>query len=174
MPVSPGTQKIEEITNHKNSEEEQLETVGGFRIAKERIKVKFKAVPKQKEYVREVDEQTYRKYRQKFRVGQARKEQVTHLTQENYEREFKQFKQRKIVEYVERLDFVKVPEIKKQEDAASEGLDEDEMEDHLLDNRRETEQMKFRDLYMDEVYKNIDQYRIDALKKISMEKFDEV
>ena len=29
-----------------NSEEEELETVGGFRIAKERIKVKFKAAPK--------------------------------------------------------------------------------------------------------------------------------
>lgn len=27
---------------------------------------------------------------------------------------------------------------------------------------------------MDEVYNNIDQYRIDALKKISMEKYDEV
>ena len=27
---------------------------------------------------------------------------------------------------------------------------------------------------MDEVYHNIDQFRIDALKKISMEKYDEV
>jgi hypothetical protein len=27
---------------------------------------------------------------------------------------------------------------------------------------------------MDEVYHNIDQYRIEALKKISMEKYDEV
>lgn len=27
---------------------------------------------------------------------------------------------------------------------------------------------------MDEVYQNIDQYRIDALKKISMERYDEV
>ena len=34
--------------------------------------------------------------------------------------------------------------------------------------------MKFRDLYLDEVYKNIDQYKIEALKKISMERFDEV
>ena len=34
--------------------------------------------------------------------------------------------------------------------------------------------MKFRDLYLDEVYKNIDQYKIEALKKISMEKYDEV
>jgi len=33
-----------------------METLNGFRISKERIKVTFKAVPKPKEYVREVDE----------------------------------------------------------------------------------------------------------------------
>ena len=43
-----------------------------------------------------------------------------------------------------------------------------------MDPEKERDQIKFRDLYMDEVYENIDQYRIDALKKISMDKFDEV
>jgi len=34
--------------------------------------------------------------------------------------------------------------------------------------------MKFRDLYLDEVYKNIDKHKMDAMRKISMEKYDEV
>lgn len=43
-----------------------------------------------------------------------------------------------------------------------------------MDHEKEQEQLKFRDLYMEKVYQNIDQYRIDALKKISMERYDEV
>ena len=48
------------------------------------------------------------------------------------------------------------------------------VDDPLIDNEKENEQMKFRELYMDEVYQNIDSYRIEALKKISMQKYDEV
>ena len=62
-----------------------METVGGFRIAKERIKVKFKAVPKQNEHVREVDEKTYREYRQKLKADKARKEREANKSQENLE-----------------------------------------------------------------------------------------
>lgn len=37
--------------------------MGSYKVAKERIKVKFKAVPKEKDYAREVDYETYRAYR---------------------------------------------------------------------------------------------------------------
>lgn len=95
-------------------------------------------------------------------------------THDDYEKEFKEFKQQKFIDYVKRLDFIKVTDIFKKEDKIHQEPREHVKEEFLINNKREMEQLKFRDLYMDEVYKNIDQYKIDALKKISMEKFDEV
>lgn len=83
-------ENVNKNANNNNSEEEEqeeeeseMETLNGFRISKERIKVTFKAVPKPKEYVREVDEQTYREYKQKLKKDKARKERIMNLTEED-------------------------------------------------------------------------------------------
>ena len=44
----------------------------------------------------------------------------------------------------------------------------------IIDDEKEKTQIKFRDLYLEEVYKNIDKHKMDAMRKISMQKYDEV
>jgi len=44
----------------------------------------------------------------------------------------------------------------------------------VIDDEKEKTQIKFRDLYLEEVYKNIDKHKMDAMRKISMQKYDEV
>ena len=38
----------------------------------------------------------------------------------------------------------------------------------VIDDEKEKTQIKFRDLYLEEVYKNIDKHKMDAMRKISM------
>ena len=44
----------------------------------------------------------------------------------------------------------------------------------VIDDEKEKTQIKFRDLYLEEVYKNIDKHKMDAMRKLSMQKYDEV
>lgn len=62
--------------------------------------MRFKAAPRKVDYVREVDYETYRQYRQKVRQEQMEREKPQVITEEDKEQAFQNFKKKKVLEYV--------------------------------------------------------------------------
>lgn len=61
-----------------------------------------------KEYVREVDEQTYRAYKQQQKAQEIRKQRLMNPSPKLKEKALKKIKESKALEKMKRLDFVRV------------------------------------------------------------------